>query len=121
MSTEESRAEFEAYYTHYVAADAWLDRYDDPETLGRWYYASPVIDAAWHMWQTARSTAPAPEEGEIGEVAGDVELARLFHDKYEALAPVYGYETRTETREFDPQSKNGRLMVAVVRAIRRGL
>ena len=41
------------------------------------------------------------------------DLARRFHDVYERLAPEYGYTTRTDTREFDPQSNNGRLMIAV--------
>lgn len=40
-------------------------------------------------------------------------LALCFHEAYERLAPSFGYETRTETREFDPESKNGKLMVAV--------
>jgi len=40
-------------------------------------------------------------------------LASLFHDTYETFAPVYGYETRKETRNFDLDSKNGKLMVAV--------
>lgn len=40
-------------------------------------------------------------------------LARAFHDTYERLAPQFGYETREDTREFDPKSKNGRLMIAV--------
>lgn len=40
-------------------------------------------------------------------------LARLFHETYERLSPEYGYETRPDTKQFDPQSKNGRLMVAV--------
>ena len=40
-------------------------------------------------------------------------LAKRFHDTYERLAPSFGYETRTETREFDPDSPNGRLMIAV--------
>lgn len=42
-----------------------------------------------------------------------VALARRFHDLYERLAPQFGYETRPDTRAFDPESKNGRLMVAV--------
>lgn len=40
-------------------------------------------------------------------------LALRFHEVYERLAPSFGYETRTETRVFDPESKNGKLMVAV--------
>lgn len=40
-------------------------------------------------------------------------LARLFHETYERLAPSFGYETRTETRKFDPNTPNGRLMIAV--------
>lgn len=40
-------------------------------------------------------------------------LAVRFHETYERLAPSFGYETRTETRAFDPTTPNGRLMVAV--------
>lgn len=49
---------------------------------------------------------------QAGEVDGEA-LARRFHETYERLAPSFGYETRTETREFDPESANGRLMIAV--------
>jgi len=41
------------------------------------------------------------------------ELARKFHEAYERLAPSFGYETRKETRDFDPTSANGMLMIAV--------
>jgi hypothetical protein len=44
-------------------------------------------------------------------------LARRFHDLYEKLAPEYGYETKEETRQFDPDSPNGQLMIAVCRII----
>lgn len=44
-------------------------------------------------------------------------LAIKFHDAYERLAPQYGYETRRETRKFDAQSPNGRLMIAVCREV----
>lgn len=48
----------------------------------------------------------------------DVEQrAREFHEAYERLAPQFGYETRPETREFDPNSPNGRLMMAVIAAL----
>jgi hypothetical protein len=43
----------------------------------------------------------------------ETELAQLFHETYERLAPSHGYETRPETRRFDPNSPNGRLMRAV--------
>lgn len=45
------------------------------------------------------------------------EIAELFHDTYETLAPAYGYETREDTKQFDPQSKNGKLMTAVVKSV----
>lgn len=44
-------------------------------------------------------------------------LARAFHNIYEELAPQFGYETRTETRQFDPTTPNGRLMIAVCERI----
>jgi hypothetical protein len=44
----------------------------------------------------------------------NLELAILFHETYERLAPSFGYETRPDTKAFDPESKNGRLMIAVV-------
>jgi len=46
-----------------------------------------------------------------------LEFARVFHDTYERLAPAHGYETRPETRAFDPDSPNGRLMTAVCEEI----
>lgn len=46
-----------------------------------------------------------------------LELAKKFHEVYERLAPQFGYETRTETRAFNPDSPNGRLMIAVCQEI----
>lgn len=40
-------------------------------------------------------------------------VAEKFHKAYERLAPSFGYETRKETRRFDPESNNGKLMIAV--------
>jgi len=40
-------------------------------------------------------------------------LARRFHALYEGLAPEFGYETREQTKRFDPASVNGQLMIAV--------
>ena len=43
----------------------------------------------------------------------DLEIASLFHYEYERLAPNYGYETREDTKHFEPTTPNGRLMAAV--------
>lgn len=48
-------------------------------------------------------------------------LARIFHDAYERLASSFNYETRQETRAFDPDSPNGRLMIATCEEVRRHL
>ena len=42
-----------------------------------------------------------------------LELAKLFHETYERLAPSFGYQTRPDTRNFRPDTPNGRLMIAV--------
>ena len=44
-------------------------------------------------------------------------LARIFHNTYERLAPKFGYETREDTREFNPESPNGKLMMAVIKEV----
>ena len=49
------------------------------------------------------------------------DLAREFHDAYERLAPAYGYTTRQDTREFDPDSPNGKLMTAVCSEVLGGM
>lgn len=48
-------------------------------------------------------------------------LAVLFHVTYERLAPTSGYETRKETRVFDPESPNGKLMVATCVEIQKAI
>ena len=40
------------------------------------------------------------------------QLAKLFHDTYERLAHDYGYETRKDTKQFDENTPNGKLMIA---------
>jgi hypothetical protein len=46
-----------------------------------------------------------------------LEIATKFHEAYERLAPSFGYETRKETRAFDANTPNGRLMQAVCQEI----
>lgn len=59
------------------------------------------------------STEPKPATGEWTAEA----LARQFHELYESYACEFAYETRQETRAFDPTTPNGRLMIAVCKAI----
>lgn len=54
-----------------------------------------------------------PQSKTIRTIFTDLELAMKFHETYERLAPDFGYETRDDTKQFDPQSKNGKLMIAV--------
>jgi len=56
-----------------------------------------------------------------GDSPKPLDLAGLFHETYERLAPSFGYTTRPETREFDPDSPNGRLMIAVSGEVLRKL
>lgn len=43
----------------------------------------------------------------------DIELAEAFHSAYERLAPQFGYTTREDTKRFEHNSPNGKLMTAV--------
>lgn len=46
-----------------------------------------------------------------------INLAMKFHRYYEEFAPQFGYETRKETKDFDPKSNNGKLMIKVCELI----
>lgn len=73
-----------------------------------------VVDAA--IVESPRMVRNAFAAGGEAPMAAET-LARRFHEAYERLAPQFGYTTRTETRDFDPKSANGRLMVAVCREL----
>jgi hypothetical protein len=51
------------------------------------------------------------------ETNSALNLAKKFHDIYERLAPSFGYKTRPDTKEFNPDSPNGQLMIAVCKEI----
>lgn len=53
--------------------------------------------------------------------ADALDLAVQFHETYERLAPSFGYETRSDTKAFDSESANGRLMIAVCGEILEGI
>jgi len=53
------------------------------------------------------------ERPERVNVPDQLDLAELFHETYDRLAPDFGYTTQPETRDFRPDTPNGRLMIAV--------
>lgn len=78
-----------------------------------------MVDAH-DCYRAMLAAAPeAPEERKplaAGLAADTAEsLAVKFHEAYERLAPEFGYTTGAMTRRFDPESPNGRLMIAVCR------
>jgi hypothetical protein len=58
-----------------------------------------------------------PKEEPKQETLEEVELAILFHNTYERLAPSFGYETRVDTKLFETTTPNGMLMIAVCKEI----
>jgi hypothetical protein len=48
-------------------------------------------------------------------------LAILFHVTYERLSFEHNYQTRLETRVFDPESNNGKLMIATCAEIQKAI
>jgi hypothetical protein len=44
-------------------------------------------------------------------------LARRMHEAYERLAPEFGYQTRSDTKEFVLGSSNAQLMIAVCKEL----
>ena len=46
-----------------------------------------------------------------------IKVAVFMHEKYEELAPSYGYETKDETKVFKAYTPNGKLMIAVCREL----
>ena len=51
------------------------------------------------------------------EIKEILEITKEFHDTYEKLASEYTYETREDTKVFDINSNNGKLMYATVNEI----
>lgn len=74
---------------------------------GHW----PAVGSAPSIRAIIAFATPKPTE-QPETVEGEA-LARKFHETYERLAPSFGYETRSETKQFDPSTPNGKLMIAV--------
>ncbi|MDO9586073.1 MAG: hypothetical protein Q7I93_06280 [Syntrophales bacterium] len=50
-----------------------------------------------------------------------IKLAILFHELYEKHAPEYGYETKEQTKIFQANTPNGKLMIRVCREILKAI
>lgn len=46
-----------------------------------------------------------------------LEITKKFHDTYEKLSKEYGYETREDTKVFNVNSNNGKLMYVTVNEV----
>lgn len=104
----------------------------DEATLTQWAAAGGVPDdhgtrqfVADHLllklWAAHQELAAC-----VGELAAEPsieadQLARLFHETYERLAPTFGYETRKASAVpwDDVPDQNKRLMVAVASEVLR--
>lgn len=91
--------------------EVWPDSWDWLQVRA----ARQEAERVWRsMWLAASDTSSAtpyqlpwtPEE-----------TARRFHEAYEHFAPAFGYKTRSDTREWNSDSANGRLMIAVIRNV----
>ena len=89
---------------------SFINSIDNP-VHGKDYRGYPTITyTAQHVADAFRAGAALQRP----EPQGDgLALAVRFHETYERLAPSFGYETREDTKAFDPDSPNGKLMVAV--------
>ena len=74
---------------------------------------NPKVDMTPHnLFEWIWKNFPHPQEVSDSDIDG-TQLAILFHQTYERLAPKFGYVTRAKTKKFSVNSPNGRLMVAV--------
>lgn len=64
-------------------------------------------------WKLEMQSEPKDGDGLDAATCSALNLAIFFHKTYERLAPSFGYETREDTKSFDSESKNGKLMIAV--------
>ena len=74
---------------------------DDPPTIER------LLKVEITHWHPDHPTAPASPPDATAPSEPATAAAVDFHETYEQLAPSFGYETRADTKKFDPESKNG--------------
>lgn len=80
-----------------------------------------IVDDANEVMYTIPTSEVKELFGVVDVEKKAFELAILFHNTYEKLAPAFGYETRLDTKVFDKNSANGKLMIAVCKEIYQAL
>jgi len=81
------------------------------ESMRHWECRAEKAEAELKALTKQEPVVTPPQPSTQGEKPIDV--ARRFHETYERLAPSFGYETRQDTKTFNPDSQNGKLMIAV--------
>lgn len=94
----------------YKSHSCCFEQGEDPACGRKGYHINCCICRESNPEPTSQHTSREEIEKAYPEA---YKLARKFHILYEQNAPIFGYETRTETKEFDPSSPNGRLMAYV--------
>jgi hypothetical protein len=113
--------EFHWQYSHHYTAEniaaivADLRAVEDGRESIEWMNRDHKTKAGilWRVISALSHDVPTATQQQAEPANDPLTLAQLFHATYERLAPEYGYETRPDTKDFDPESKNGRLMVRV--------
>lgn len=75
-----------------------------------------LVNENQQLQQQLQAYKEKEKENKFIEIA-PLDLAMHFHNTYEKLAPSFGYKTREDTKQFDINSNNGQLMVAVCQTI----
>ena len=85
-----------------------------------WFVKNPScerVEIRYTVDFNSKAVIIIPKEEPKQETIEEVELAILFHNTYERLAPSFGYETRVDTKSLDITTPNGKLMIAVCKEI----
>lgn len=88
---------------------------------GSGWVGTPPMRCPFCKMHAIAAQPEQPEPGVLTAAMSPEQVARMFHECYERLAPSFGCETRKETRSFDAHSANGKLMIAVCEVVARAI
>jgi hypothetical protein len=99
----------------------WLAKYHREQGLEPWLVVGPETAVA--MRCRGAEVIEVVEPGHDEQTEDDEQIARLFHETYERLAPEYGYKTREASAVSWEQVpvRNHDLMVAVAGVVAKAV